>query len=457
MIPKSLLVSTPVELPEMLDAREHRQQIQQRLLNQFGCPLISFTMNIVGEHKVFPLQIRAYSWAVEEIKNQCNLWALTILCSEEIRENTGYECFFVVDASPLKIKEILCKLEENSPIGRLFDIDVIRLDGTKVSRQEVGLEERRCLLCDAPAFQCARSRTHSVAELWEREVEMIWDFFCADYASQVAKLAKEALLLEVNATPKPGLVDRNNTGAHKDMDICTFQRSAAALEPFFEEFVRCGIEHCQLAPSEIFPLTRPIGIQAEQAMLSATDGVNTHKGIIFSLGILTASLGYLFGNQMPYSQQKLRDICTQMTVSLGRDFDHLTAETAVTNGEKLYVKYGIRGIRGEAMDGYPALFDIAIPQLNRYLQEGYSQNDSGILALLHIIANTEDSNIIARSSYEEMLEIQRELADYLSGDQGDYLKFLQDLDEKWITRNISPGGSADLLALSYFVGLYEGR
>ncbi len=455
MIPKSILQSSPVALAEMLDAREHRQQVQRQLLEEYGTPLISFTMNIVGGNKVFPLQTRTYEWGVSSIESHCEALGLKIHHRQQLRVNTGYEAFFVVDGEALEIKKIICQLEEKYAIGRLFDMDVIRLDGTKVSRQEIGREGRRCLLCSAPAFQCARSRAHAVDALWQREVEMMWNHFTLNYAEEVAQIATRALLCEVGATPKPGLVDRNNTGAHRDMDIHTFEGSSLALQPYFMEFVRCGITNCHLTPSEVFPLTRPIGVRAERAMLRATQGINTHKGIIFSLGIVTTALGYLFGNQIPYSQPKLREIIVQMTASLEGEFNRLTAETAVTNGEKLYVNYGIRGVRGEAKEGYPVLFDIAFPTLKQYLLAGYSLNDSGIFTLLHIIANTQDSNIIARSSYETMLEIQQEISDHLTGDRGDDLAYIQRLDADWSTRGISPGGSADLLALAYFLCFYQ--
>lgn len=270
----------------------------------------------------------------------------------------------------------------------------------------------------------------------------------------MAQLATQALLQEVGATPKPGLVDRWNTGAHQDMDIHTFHRSAQALEPYFAQFVRCGMDHGHLSPGGLFPLTRPIGMEAEGAMLEATGGVNTHKGVIFSLGVLTTALGYLKGRELPDSVEELRLVCRDMTQTLGQDFQGLTLETARTNGEKLYVRHGIRGIRGEALDGYPALFDVALPWFERYLGQGKSPNDAGVLTLLHIMAQTQDSNIIARSDYGTMEVMQQDVRAYLATDKGDYLDYLTGLDAQFIAKNISPGGSADVLALTYFIHDY---
>lgn len=455
MIPPSLLQSQEVPLLAMLEAREHRQNVQRRLIAAFGCPIISFTMNIVGPHKVFPLQIMTYEFGVSAIESHCKAWGLPICHREEIRASTGYEQFFVVEGDPVHIKGVISQLETRNQLGRLFDLDIIRTDGTKVSRTEIAQAERTCLLCNAPAFQCARARTHSVADLWQREVEIMWDHFTWDYAKKVAHIATRALLYEVSATPKPGLVDQRNTGAHHDMDIHTFESSALALMPYFTDFVLCGIAHAHLSPGELFPLIRPIGRQAELAMFAATKGVNTHKGVIFSLGILTAALGYLYGQQRPDTTEGLQAVCRGMTQSLEDDFLGLTAKTAVTNGEKLYVQHGIRGIRGEAIDGYPTLFDVALPWLKRYLAEGKSLNDAGCLTLLHILAQTQDSNLIARSDYATMQAVQAELRAYLSSEKADYLDYITQLDQQFIAKHISPGGCADLLALAYFIHFYH--
>ena len=111
-----------------------------------------------------------------------------------------------------------------------------------------------------------------------------------DRAAQIASLALEALLAEAAATPKPGLVDRVNCGAHADMDFFTFQVSAAAIAPFLSVFVRTGTEHTGDA-SALLARLRPVGMEAERAMFVRTGGVNTHKGAIFSFGVLLGAAG----------------------------------------------------------------------------------------------------------------------------------------------------------------------
>lgn len=459
MIPNAVLESTPVLLPAMLDAREYRQEMQHKILSTYPYPLISFTLNIVGEQKVFPLSIMTYDYGVRAIETRCIAWGMPLIHKEEVREYTGYECFLSVDAPPEKIKKVLCQLEEDSVLGRLYDIDVINLQGEKLSREEFDLPPRHCLLCEEQAFVCARSRRHSVAELWNFEVGLMWDFFSQEYSKSLASIATRALLYEVSASPKPGLVDQMNTGSHQDMDIHTFEASALALLPYFRQFVEEGVAFAKgdKPLPALFPPLRPLGIQAELAMLEATKGVNTHKGIIFSMGIFLATLGYLYGKQIPYSRPVFRETLMELSQDLAKDFQTMTLETAVTHGELLYVHHGIRGIRGEALEGYPALFQVALPQLAQSLEEGNSLNDSGVIALLHILKETQDSNVIHRANYETMLRVQEEIKGFFTKEPNtqEKLDYVRQLDQSFIQENISPGGSADLLALTYFLHFYE--
>ena len=486
----TIVFGTCVELPHMLNAREQRAFFQKHLIDTWHLPLISFTLNIPAPIKVFPLAVRIFEEGIRLIKNCCHSHHLSIIFETEIREFTGYEAFFLVDAPALSIKKILCHMEENISVGRIFDIDIIDTDGSKVSREQVGLPPRNCLICSQQAFVCSRSRTHSIKELLTRECEMMIRHVSSSYARHIASLAARALLYEVCVTPKPGLVDRNNQGAHQDMDIFTFQSSALTLEPFFESFVLTGIQHWEDPPEKLFARIRPLGIEAEEAMLLATGGVNTHKGIIFSMGIFCSALGQMFsqsgwvgkpGNLFPALTKQefcsqLSKLCRSMTADLLHDFKNLTADSAKTHGEQLYIRYGITGIRGEANQGYPAVFSLALPVFEQ-LVHNCSINDAGVLTLLHIIAEFEDTNLIARSDYHTMKLLQKQVKELLllasdstekrkeTGSPGQDLTSVKipeplsgrifELDQQFIVQNVSPGGSADILALTYFIWLIE--
>lgn len=453
-----------ISLQELLDAREKRQKVQKMLLARYHLPVVSFTLNIPGKIKVFPLAVKAFQEGIRLIELQLRAFHIPALCEHTVKRDTGYEAYWAVDGEENLIKEILCFLEETITLGRVFDIDVIGREGKKVSREELGFSARRCLLCDQEAFVCGRARSHSVEELLKRECHMITAYFDGQYARKLASLSMEALLYEVSVTPKPGLVDRNNQGAHQDMDIFLFEASAVSLSEYFEKCVLCGMEQ-EEDFSRIFARLRFLGIQAEDIMYKTTKNVNTHKGVIFSLGILNCALGYLRARGIPYSPEKLMDISRRLAAVTEEDFKKLTADNAKTDGERLYVLYGMKGARGEAMSGYPTVFHLALPVLKDCIGKGYSINDAGALTLLYILAYSEDTNIASRSSYEKMKEIQKTLrrrleapADIIACSMNAYkgcLEYLKELDEDFIRRNISPGGSADLLALTYFVLLHE--
>ena len=149
---------------------------------------------------------------------------------------------FLLDADALAVKAVTVELEDHAPVGRLFDMDVLCPDGRKVDRQELGREGRKCLICGGMAQACARSRTHAVPELQEKTRKILEDALLREDCQTAARLASQALLYEVAATPKPGLVDRENSGSHRDMDFFTFQASAAALFPYFSQCVKIGRE-----------------------------------------------------------------------------------------------------------------------------------------------------------------------------------------------------------------------
>jgi len=279
------------------------------------------------------------------------------------------------------------------------------------------------------------------------------------FVERAARAATMALLQEVSATPKPGLVDRHNTGAHTDMNFCTFCVSALALYPYFGKFIRYGIEHCGGDPSAFLSDIRPIGLDAENAMFRATGGVNTHKGAVFSVGILCTAYGYLYGNRTPFLLEQLSRVCSRIAAPALADFIQADSVSASTFGFRLYVKTGITGIRGEAARGFPLVFFTSVPVMRRLLSQGYSLNDSGIISLVHIMAELIDTNIIHRSSPDEALKIRERMRTLVQNHIGltDYICILEKLDREFISRNISPGGSADLLAMSYFVCFMEQR
>lgn len=448
-----------VSLEEILNARENRVKIQQKMLQKAPTCLLSFTLNIPGSVKVFPYTKWAYEVGSSIISKGVSLLNGDVLEQFEAKNETGWEGFFALNLPPEEIKTYLLEQEEHHPLGRLFDFDVLRTDGSKLSRQELGFPERTCLLCGNPAFLCGRSRTHSAQKLLAKEIELMENFFISRLSNHIGLLMQKALFYEVNTSLKPGLVDRLHNGSHKDMGLSTFINSAYSLSDYFCQCVKEGLS-CDCSKKDLpllFQKLRSIGKQAEKTMLFATQGINTHKGIIFSGGILCGAIGYYIStNSRDISSENflssLSEICRYMLPALLNDYLTLTQNTAKTNGEKLYLEYKITGIRGEAKEGFPHLFNTGFTLFQAVLKEDFTLWQAGLITLLHYIAYTEDTNLIIRSDYQLACKIQKDLQKFLNhATYEEQLSILPKLDDFFVSQNISPGGSADMLALTYFL------
>lgn len=440
-----------VTLMDMLEARERRAYRQQALLEEFGSTLICFTMNIAGPEKDSPLIQRGFLLGQQLLEGQLQSAGLTIRHRELLQANTGWEGMYVLSAPPLQIKALTAEIEDATPAGRLYDMDVLCPDGRKVDRQELGLPGRQCLICGGSAKACARSRSHTVPQLQERTRQILTQALAEQDSRHIARLACQALLYEAATTPKPGLVDRANSGSHRDMDIFSFQASAAALWPYFARCAQIGIETAAQSPEATFDALRLPGRLAEAQMRQATGGVNTHKGAIFSLGIACAALGRLPVAHWS-SPERILEECAAMTRGLvARDYAGLTEETAQTTGHKLYLRHGITGVRGQAEAGFPVVLKYGLPKLEQGLALGKSMDLSGCAALLAMLAHTADTNLIHRGSYALQAEISAQLETVLEKSPFPDEATLRELDLQFTEKNLSPGGTADLLALVYLL------
>lgn len=511
----------------MLDARERRAWIQRDMLDRSGkithnpepldmnahnpelpgnyC-LVCLTLNIAGDIKRTPMTRMLFAEGVHILEqrtlrnkhkpandhnysslltdpayNDCNSPTGTdsiesgweILETRQIHEVTGDEAFWLIRADGREVKEILEIAEDSFPSARLFDFDVLLPDGSKLSR---GIS-RKCLVCGNPVTECARSRRHGLDAVKAATNKLLRDF-CAD---AISTAAYSSLLDELYTTPKPGLVDLANTGAHDDMDVPLFELSANTLRPYFRDAALMGIDGCGMAD------LRKRGIEAENEMFRATRGVNTHKGMIYSMGLLSAGMGKalsgdcrccddssqgafpdFFGEDLISNTLRSGTVIAS-AVRYASEFAREDAEIflarseadPVTNGARALQNYGARGAMGEAADGFPD----AIYCLNqlKYYNSLIVNNDSkatsvssiqnvpGVLAFCDGMARLEDTNLLHRGG-EEGLSFAREEAARISGlPESKRISEIASLDEEMIRRNLSPGGSADVLALAYFL------
>ena len=437
-------MSETVRLSQMLEARERRAERQRALLARYALPLVSYSMNIAGPTKNGPLIRRGFRLGRRMLLERLELAGARVVHAEETDAVTGCEGLYAVEMPAQALKALTGALEDGVPLGRLWDMDVLSPDGAKLERAE----PRRCLICGQPARACARSRAHTVEQLQEATAALLTGALDAHDARTAAALATRALLYEVCVTPKPGLVDRANSGSHRDMDIYSFMASSASLWPYFEQCVRVGRDTAALeAPRTLEALRQP-GMRAECDMRRATGGANTHKGAIYSMGLVCGALGRLDAASWAQPQRVLAEVAAMAAGSVARELGGGAGDTA---GQRIYARYGVAGVRGEAEAGFPSVLGRGLPALEEGLVLGKSPDEAGAAALLAVLTATADTNLIARGGPEGQARAVERARALLEGSPWPDAAALEALDRAFIAENLSPGGSADLLALCWML------
>lgn len=264
----------------------------------------------------------------------------------------------------------------------------------------------------------------------------------------VAHLATRALKAELNTTPKPGLVDTHDSGAHRDMDHALMMRSIRALHPYFVQLATLGYDSTQLpVHNDIVS----IGLEAEKAMFKSTGGVNTYKGALFSMGLALTAATYIIGRGKVATTTHGKeyvpgDLLSAIIIQLANGFP----DTRGTHGSraKQLAQSGcsLKSALDNAREGYSQLFGEWLP----FYETRIKGDDSYVKhkTLLRIMCDLDDTNIVYRTDYDTMLNVKT-LARHLLEDFSE--AGIDDLNRDFVSRNISPGGSADMLALVVFL------
>ena len=250
----------------------------------------------------------------------------------------------------------------------------------------------------------------------------------------IAHLATDALRAELNTTPKPGLVDRHDSGAHKDMDLAIMSKSIDALQPYFDKLALLGSQASMPETEQV----RQIGIDAEKAMLNATGGVNTHRGALFSLGLTTLAASSCMAHDGKVNEQSLRNLIMQAAQGF--------TPTAGTHGNNAVNAHRVTGALDLAKAGYQQLFNDWLPAYRDWLAE--DANSACHKLLLLIMSQLDDTNVIHRVGYEQAQQVKQEAHALLNSYS---VAGMEAMNRDYIARNISPGGSADMMALTLFI------
>ncbi|WP_229262519.1 triphosphoribosyl-dephospho-CoA synthase MdcB [Duganella radicis] len=263
----------------------------------------------------------------------------------------------------------------------------------------------------------------------------------AAFAREVARLAVRSLHAELCLYPKPGLVSPVDSGSHDDMDAGTFMRSMFSLRHYFRKICLAGWDD---AP---FAQLKQLGIAAEKAMLKATRGINTHRGAIFSLGLLCATAGRACAQGTPMTPAALR---AAMLIRWGEELAaHAGCATAPSNGLRVAARYAVSGAREEGALGLPSLFEIGIPALLASRARGATVTEERVDTLYTLMAHISDSNVYHRAG-PRGAQIVREHAERFLARGGTanihwHAEALHS-HQVFMQHRLSPGGAADLLA-----------
>lgn len=269
----------------------------------------------------------------------------------------------------------------------------------------------------------------------------------------ISSFALQAMLYEVSCYPSPGLVSPVSYGAHKDMDFFTLIDSASTLSKYLALFVQEGFS--DKTYKELFKGIRRIGVEAEKDMFAKTGGINTHKGMLFLIGVACAATGKAIYEQKGF--KCIQNIIREMTEGLvERELSLLKDNVELSHGEKLFFKYKTEGVRGEVERGIPTVFNYSLDFYKQSLELGV--NDRLVHTLIGIMQICDDSTIIYRHNPQVLQEVRGKSLEIikLGGMKTDIGRAkINSLSEEFIEENISPGGSADLLGVTIFLYLVE--
>ena len=341
----------------------------------------------------------------------------------------------------------------------------------------IGPPLERCLACEADIQDVAGSK------VWLRTSrEPDEGSPPKDLSALLGSLARQALIAEAELTPKPGLVDRRGSGSHTDLSLTLMRRSAFAIEPFIS---RMAFQAMYERPSSHLRATlAATGRAAESAMLRVANGANTHKGAIWTLGLLAAA-ATTGRDELPTSPSLRRDdgllarghntrswnlnaVAIARTAGLIASFDdsyesapnakRQTPNALLTHGQIVAEKFGVTGARGEAINGFPHIVEIGLPTLRARRRAHASESIARLDALLSIMAQLDDTCLLYRGGKLALQAAKQGAAAVIdAGGAGSVRgqELLSELDQRLHEFRVSPGGSADLLAGTLFLDAIE--
>jgi len=444
-------------LREILEARENRASLRFQFSKE-GFGTLSLSLNIPGYPKSNDYTSAFFNQVFLEIKNHLQANRVPILLDKMMKIKDAAGDFLIVPIPKygndlIAIKQITESFEESHSLGRIIDADIFDAQARPISSGK----EKLCYFCNEhSAIYCMREKLHSYSELREKIFSDIKTYSESIRKEQNIKklsaLAIKAMLYEVSLSPKPGLVDFTGAGSHSDMNYFSFLDSTSALSVYFRGFCELAY-HFDGDIEMILPEIRKIGLSSERAMFDATDGVNTQKGLIFLFGICLFTASKIISEGKKLTEIRFQEVVKEIAKDMVKNELSNPSGDQKTHGEMVFEKYGTvgAGVRLEVERGFQTIFNTALPFFKENLFTEVSNDQNKLqeilkIALLKIMSVNNDTNILYRSDLKVLNNIKNS-AKLAIGNVAEYKKLCDFCAQK----NISPGGSADLLAVALLI------
>lgn len=401
---------------EILDIREKRYYYIQSLFNEEINVLLTIKCNMMGNNKNNGIAYFVVSSFTKILLEKYKVYITYKLFLDSLDGPT----FIIGMNTNVDIKLEMVNLEENNELGRLVDIDVF---SKGFAHSLYRCNKRKCLICNNKAFDCIRNGNHSLNDLLAKVKEIA----LVSLKKIVYNNILEATLMELDLPYKFGCVSKVSNGSHKDMNYELMFEARFVIAPFLVKMFEVGYKNDL---DKIGVLIKEMGIETEQAMYNKCNNINCYKGLIFSLGIICSSFGYLMGDL-----KKVFDLNDLFIVCQKISKDILIDENVDSFGYKVYKENNFGGIRFEALNGF------------KTIQKALSEKNTFEM-FINIINNTDDSVLLKRAgSLDNYFYWKKRIKDLNINNIDDVIK----LNNECINNNISCGGSADLLVCTLFV------
>ncbi|MCW3806298.1 triphosphoribosyl-dephospho-CoA synthase [Plebeiibacterium marinum] len=449
------------EIERLLEAREMRMQ-QKLALTEGRFHMVSLQLNIPGLPKTSEI-VKEFILHVDSCfqkfyTSRCcvHSWEKHFPFCDEAGDWIAYLFDHELTTASF-LKETTEAFEETFVLGRIVDLDVLDIEGIPISSGKA----KSCFICNEPAESCRKNKRHDLMMVRERMLSDMKSYLDKENSDALIKKVTGyityALLQEVALSPKPGLVCRNHNGAHTDMDFVSFLQSTAMISPYLQDIGNLAISFNDKDISKALPQIREIGLQMEKAMLLATQNINTHKGAIFLMAISMFSIIRVVRHEGTFEVEAFSNTISELTKGIvERELITTNTHMKLSHGQMCFLDYGpeAAGARGEAQNGMPTVVKHALPFLNGLLKENLTKyndrelSDALIPVLLKIMSVNSDTNVIFRKDINTLAELkersQKALDHWQKGEKDEYNKLVSWCNNK----GISPGGSADLLAVT---------